>query len=117
MADSKVTDNVKDIEEKEIDDIIEFWQRIIDSGKAKIRFTKKSNGEIRIMNCTLDYEKIPKKDQPKNFSMSKMLKSIRSNRIIRVFDLDKQGWRSIPFDNAEWIEDSEKRYKIKPIKK
>ena len=39
---------------------VEFWQKLYEVGEAKIKFTKK-DGKIRIMKCTLDFKRIPKK--------------------------------------------------------
>ena len=105
-----------DFVNEEVNSIIDFWQKLSDVSRVRVKFIKKTNGEVRIMNCTLDNDLIPENSRPKKLDMSKMLKLIRKNRIIKVYDLDKNGWRSIPFDNTEWLETSEKRFKVKPIK-
>ena len=105
-----------DIVNEDLTNIIDFWEKLSNVSRARVKFIKKTNGEVRIMNCTLDNELIPENSRPKKIDMSKILKLIRKNRIIKVYDIDKNGWRSIPFDNTEWIETSDKRYKVKPIK-
>lgn len=57
----------------------------------------KQNGEKRIMKCTLDFDKIPVDKKPKKTSLQEMLKQITKNQILRVFDVEKNDWRSVPF--------------------
>jgi len=87
---------------------LEFWQKIYDEREATVKFVKK-DGTIRIMRFTLDFAKIPKKDHPKSVNLVKILKSMNEIGIIRVYDLDKMGWRSVPFKTAEWVEFSKGR--------
>lgn len=82
---------------------LEFWQKIYDERSATVKFVKQ-DGTIRIMNFTLDMTKIPKKDHPKKVDLVKILKQMNENGIIHVYDLDKMGWRSVPFERADWIE-------------
>ena len=82
---------------------LEFCQKIYDEKSATVKFVKK-DGTIRIMNFTLDMAKIPKKDHPKKVDLVKILKQMNENGIIHVYDLDKMGWRSVPFERADWIE-------------
>jgi len=82
---------------------LEFWQKIYDEREATVKFVKK-DGTIRIMRFTLDFTKIPKKDHPKSVDLVKILKSMNEQGIIRVYDLDKMGWRSVPFATADWVE-------------
>jgi hypothetical protein len=94
---------------------IEFWQKIYNEGVSKIKFVKK-DGTIRIMKCTLDFEKIPSSKYPKNVDMTKILKRMQKNGIINVFDLEKNDWRSVPFNQVDWLETEKNRYKIRPFK-
>ena len=57
----------------------------------------KQNGEKRVMKCTLDFDKIPVDKKPKKTSLQEMLKQITKNQILRVFDVEKNDWRSVPF--------------------
>lgn len=93
---------------------IQFWEKAYEAGKATVKFTKRTDGTIRIMNFTLDFSKIPKEKQPKTVNMSKILKLMKNSGIIHVFDLDKNEWRSVPFQSVDWLEIGEKRYKIRP---
>lgn len=94
---------------------VKFWQTLYDAGEATVKFTKK-DGTIRIMKCTLDFTKIPRTEHPKTVNMAKILKLMQKSGIIHVFDLDKAQWRSVPFKEVDWLETSEKRYKIAPFK-
>jgi len=96
-----------------IDTAVELLEKIKDEEEVTIRFIKK-DGTLRNMRCTLSFKKIPKSKQPKEFSLPKLLKLLNRNKIVHVFDLDKQDWRSVPFDRTEWVETANNlRYKIK----
>jgi len=99
-------------EESVITTAIDFWRKLFNQKEAVIKFTKK-DGSIRIMRCTLDFKRIPKKSQPKSVNIANILKMIQSNGIIHVFDVEKKGWRSVPFKNVDWLETPTKRYKIR----
>ena len=101
-------------ESKIIDNAIQFWQTIRDEQIVTVKFTKKTDGTTRIMKCTLDFNKIPKADHPnKNINLPKILKLMQTSKIIHVYDLDKKGWRSIPFDQVEYLKTPNNMYKIK----
>ena len=93
---------------------VEFWQKLYDDGEAKVKFVKK-DGTVRIMKCTLDFQRIPKSKHPKSVNMSKILKLMQASGIINVFDLEKKDWRSIPFKEVDWMETPKNRYKIRPF--
>lgn len=63
---------------------------------TKITFTK-SDGSIREMLCTLAESKIPTDKLPKTKSEEG---SSTIGSAVRVFDLDKQEWRSFRFDSV-----------------
>jgi len=94
---------------------IDFWNKLYQAGEATVKFTKKSDGTIRIMKCTLDFKLIPKDKQPKNVNMAKILKLLQTSGIIHVYDLEKKDWRSVPFQNADWLEIDGERFKIRPF--
>lgn len=95
---------------------IDVLEKIKAEGKVKVKFVKKDKTD-RIMLCTLDFEKIPKENRPKNVSISAILKLIRDNEILHVYDLEKKGWRSIPINRLEWLKVGGKTYSIKLGKK
>jgi hypothetical protein len=110
------TDTEKQTDKEFNTDIIvsalQFWKKIYDEKDVMIKFVKK-DGTDRFMRCTLDFKKIPVKDQPKGVNIEKILKLIQKNKIMHVYDLDKKGWRSVPFDRVEYMDTSVKRYYTK----
>jgi len=94
---------------------IQFWERLNMDKEATVKFVKK-DGTIRIMKCTLDFKRIPKEDYPKNVNIHQILKLMKNSGIIHVYDLEKKGWRSVPFERVDWMETPEARYKIAPFR-
>ncbi len=91
---------------------VQFWKKVYDEKEVIIRFTKK-DGSNRIMKCTLDFTKIPKRDYPKSVNIERILRLIQKNKIMHVYDLNKKGWRSVPFDRVEWMDTKDRRYYTK----
>jgi hypothetical protein len=91
---------------------IQFWKKVYDEKQVIIRFVKK-DGSSRIMNCTLDFTRIPKRDHPKSVNIENILKLIQKNKIMHVYDLNMKGWRSVPFDRVEWMDTKNRRYYTK----
>lgn len=92
---------------------IEFWNKLYQAGEATVKF-EKQDGTIRIMRCTLDFTKIPRKDYPKkNINIPKILKLAKKNKIVHVYDLDKKGWRSVPIDRVDFLEIGDTRFKVR----
>ena len=91
---------------------VQFWKKVYDEKEVIIKF-EKQNGISRIMRCTLDFKKIPKQDHPKGVNIENILRLIQKNKIMHVFDLDKKGWRSVPFDRVEWMDTPNRRYYVK----
>ena len=92
---------------------IEFWEKLYEAGEATVKFTKKDR-TVRIMKCTLDFTKIPTAQHPKTVNMAKIMKLMQNSGIIHVYDLEKKDWRSVPFQNTDWLEIDEKRFKVRP---
>ncbi|MHA1290076.1 MAG: SH3 beta-barrel fold-containing protein [Candidatus Thorarchaeota archaeon] len=91
---------------------VEFLERIKAEDEVTVKFRKKNNEE-RIMRCTLNFGKIPKEKHPKDVNLAKILKLIDKHKIIHVYDLDKNDWRSVPFDRTEWLRTAEKQYAVR----
>jgi hypothetical protein len=68
--------------------------------EAKVTFTK-VDGSERVMKCTLEANKLPpvviKED-------AKPRKETTSTKALRVFDVEKQEWRSFTIKNIKRIE-------------
>lgn len=96
---------------------ITFWKKVYDEKEVIISFIKKDKTH-RIMRCTLDFKKIPKKDHPKGVNIERILRLIQKNKIMHVYDLDIKEWRSVPFDRVEYMDTKDRRYYTKhPSKK
>jgi hypothetical protein len=89
----------------EIDDRVEpmlhkWLKDILSVSEAKITFTK-VDGTERVMKCTLEANKLPpvviKED-------AKPRKETTSTKALRVFDVEKQEWRSFTIKNIKRIE-------------
>ena len=99
-----------------IQNAIQFWHKLNTEEEAvRIKFTKK-DGSTRYMQCTLNFQKILAKDHPKKVDLPKILKLMQNSGILHVYDLEKKGWRSVPFNNVEYLQAGERMYKVQPIK-
>lgn len=95
---------------------ITFLERIKSEDEVKIKF-KKKDGTTRVMRCTLDFKRIPKNKWPKDVNLGNILSTITGKQLLHVFDLDKQDWRTVPFETSEWVEINQNRFKIQPERK
>jgi len=86
-----------------IDDVIEFWEKIRDEDEVTVRF-KKKDGTMRVMRCTLNFDKIPVDKKPKDINIPRIIKLVRNSQIVHVYDLERQDWRSVPFNRCEWLD-------------
>lgn len=106
--------------EREIKSAWELMRLLEDLDIATVKFIKKDQS-VRIMRCTINLNLVPKKDHPKGvknkeqWKPSDMMKRAEVHHQVRVYDLDKEGWRTINFDTAEWVKDlkSNVMYRIK----
>ena len=110
MADDKIDSDV-------IVNALDFWKKIYEEKDVTIKFIKK-DGSTRIMRCTLDFKKVPQKDRPQNVNIKQIIKLIQTNKIMHVYDLEKKGWRSVPFERVEYMDTNNNnvRYYVKPKK-
>lgn len=99
-----------------LSDAIDFLRICTTEKEVIVKFTKK-DGTIRILRGTLDFTQIPNNKKPKNVNLVKILTKIKKSQILSIFDLEKQEWRSIPFDRLEYVQTSTKKiYKIERLK-
>ena len=73
----------------------EWLTELLSHSSPTISFVKK-DGTTRIMKCTRDITNIPEEYHPKN--------ETKSGTSIRVFDLEKNEWRSFIAENITAIE-------------
>jgi hypothetical protein len=105
-----------DFDPEIIQNAVQFWHKLNQEEEAKIKFTKK-DGTTRFMTCTLNFQKIPAIDHPKKVNLPQILKLMQNSGILHVYDLEKKGWRSVPFNTVEYMEAGDRMYKIQPIKR
>jgi len=91
---------------------LNFWKKVYEEKEVIIKFTKKDD-TIRTMRCTLDFTKIPVQDHPKKVDIPQILKLLQKSKIMHVYDLDKKGWRSVPFEKVEYMDTKGGRYYVK----
>lgn len=88
--------------------IMRDWIRsLLQKGSIIVSFVK-ADGTVRDMNCTLDWARIPEDKQPKTPVDGIVKESKKPHKepdvhAIRVFDLEKQEWRSFRFDRLKKI--------------
>ena len=87
--------------------IMRDWVRsLLQKGTITVTFAK-ADGAVRDMNCTLDWEQIPADKQPQDVPVEKLLETKKRKQpdehSLRVFDLEKQEWRSFRFDRLQKI--------------
>ena len=99
-----------------ITDAITFLTKIHEEDVVTIAFIKRSTKEERIMKCTLNFNKIPKADRPASVNLKRILVDLQKNKLLRVYDVEKMGWRSIPINSVTWMTDSNnKSYTLKLV--
>ena len=75
-------------------------QELLRDGVCEVLFIKK-NGSERLMNCTLNMDLIP--EEMKQFQLYKGEKVLENLDILKVYDVDVQGWRSFILENVKYI--------------
>lgn len=88
--------------------IFRDWIRgLLQKQPVVITFVK-ADGSLRDMQCTLDYNRIPLDKQPQDVPVENLLKESKKRRepdphVLRVFDIEKNEWRSFRFDRLKKI--------------
>lgn len=67
-----------------------------------VTFIKK-DGTERQMFCTLAESKIPTEKQPKSQASDSTTTGSRNDESVRVFDTEKQEWRSFRWDSVKQV--------------
>lgn len=89
----EITDTVEPMLHKWLKDMLAVTE-------MKVTFTK-VDGSERVMKCTLEADKLPKVELKEG---TKPRKETTSTKALRVFDLEKQEWRSFTIKNIKRIE-------------
>jgi len=92
-----------DISSTIIKTVLDFYMKVRGEDEVWIKF-KKKDGSDRIMNCTLNFDKVPTTKRPKDVNLQRILELIQKHKLMNVFDLEKQDWRSIPFSRVVYLE-------------
>lgn len=88
--------------------VIRDWVKsLLQKSSITVTFTK-ADGTTREMRCTLNWEIIPEDKAPKPASVDGIVRESKQRKepdphSLRVFDMDKQEWRSFRFDRLQKI--------------
>lgn len=89
---------IADWTDKEWDSFSNWLNGILRIAPVTVTFTKK-DGTVRVMRCTLQPELLPQIELKENITPRK-----ESTTSMRVFDLDKNEWRSFTIKNVKSIQ-------------
>jgi hypothetical protein len=92
--------------------VAEIISKVKSTGNVKVMFIKKTDGAERIMNCTLDFVRIPKEHYPKKVEASKAAIPISSKSFLKVYDLEKGAWRGFIISSLKWLSLDDKKYEV-----
>ena len=84
--------------DKDWDKFTDWLKGILHVGPATVTFTKK-DGTERVMKCTLEEAVLPKVELKEDAKPRK-----ESTTSMRVFDLEKQEWRSFTIKSVKRVE-------------
>lgn len=88
--------------------VIRDWVKsLLQKGTVTVTFTK-ADGTVRDMKCTLDWLAIPLEKHPGQPSVDGIVKESKQRKepdphSLRVFDVEKQEWRSFRFDRLQKV--------------
>lgn len=99
--------------QKTITTAVEFLNKLRVDGIVTVCFIKKDGSE-RVMKCTLNFKRIPKKFHPKNdLDLGRIVHEIATMGHVRVFDLDENEWRIVNTKTTKWLQvDETPRYNV-----
>ena len=81
-------------------------RKALQADVCEVIFEKKDGSE-RVMNCTLNFDKIPMEHQPKKLDLPYEEGVLSTIKAFRVFDVDNNGWRSFILDNVRFFNGEE----------
>ena len=84
--------------DKDWDKFTDWLKGMLHVGPATVTFTKK-DGTERVMKCTLEESQLPKVELKEDAKSRK-----ESTTSMRVFDLEKQEWRSFTIKSVKRVE-------------
>jgi len=101
MIDFTNPENLKEMSDTTEANLHAWLKSMLQMGPATITFTK-VDGTERVMNCTLEAEKLPPAVPLAEGKTPR--KETTSTKALRVFDLEKKEWRSFTTKNVKRIE-------------
>lgn len=101
LTDFTNTDNLKEIDELTEASLHSWLKMVLSKQPATVTFTK-VDGTERVMKCTLQPESLPPAVPLKEGKTPR--KETTSTKALRVFDLEKQEWRSFTIKNVKRID-------------
>lgn len=90
---------LKELDDATADKFYDWLKGMLPMGPMTVTFTK-ADGTERVMNCTLDPKLLPPPEPLKEGRTPRT----ESKKAIRVFDLDKQEWRSFTIKKVRTIQ-------------
>ena len=93
-----MNETVEQLQEKRdlvMGEIKDWYLERLRNGRCEVNFTKK-DGTERTMLCTLNMDLIPSEHHPKSDGN----KTAQTNESVRVYDLEKEAWRSFILDSV-----------------
>ena len=75
---------------------IESLEELLKTTAVTVEFKKVSDGSIRTMICTKNFELIPEEDYP----VQETSPAAKNDDIIRVYDMESMAWRSFRKDSV-----------------
>lgn len=80
----------------ELNEIMTHLEGLLKETVVTVDFTKVSDGTVRTMFCTKNFELIPDTDYPKQ----EALPTVKNDEIIKVYDVEAKAWRSFRKDSV-----------------
>jgi len=78
-----------------MEEIKDWYLERLRKGRCEVTFTKK-DGTERTMLCTLNMDLVPSEHHPKSDGNT----TAQTNESVRVYDLEKEAWRSFILDSV-----------------
>lgn len=75
----------------------EWLQGLLKEGPILVTFTK-SNGEERVMKCTLKEDVVPQYEKKTD------REKVKNDKVLSVWDLEKNEWRSFRLDSIKSVQ-------------
>ena len=92
----------QECDEKDKRNYREWVKGLLQATEVTVTFVK-SDGTLRDMRCTLDYNKLPVKHVPNISEAEEKAKKPKDPEVQPVFDLDLKQWRSFRYDRLRKI--------------